>query len=190
MADFGEFVVNFSLAERDGHLRPVRVDFATSGGRGAITSARLRQVELDKMVQAARLVLADAVKDLALPTGVDPPPGWYAMYGARGGHVKAEDIVRARRLAEVSSRGRLRRGRTGYSAKRYEQVARLYLELFAAGHKKGILNPLAHRLSELRGEVVPYETVRTWVRKARGLGYLTRGRPGSAGAEPGPNLTP
>jgi hypothetical protein len=35
---------------------------------------------------------------------------------------------------------------------------------------------------------VPWQTARDWINRARELGYLTRGKPGRAGAKPGPHL--
>ena len=188
MADFGTFVVNFWLAERDGVLGLVRVDIATSGGTGTIGSETLRDVEVSKMTTAARALLAHAVRDLVLPEGAEPPPGWYAIFAGRGGSVRPEDIERARRHARAAGRRPLKRGRAGYPDDHYRAVAFGYLDLLGKGVTRGILPALAERESKRLGRHVAVETVRTWVNIARKREFLTGGENGKAGAMAGPRL--
>ena len=188
MAEFGDFVVNFWLAERDGVLGLVRLDIATAGGTGTIGSAALRSIELSKMIAAARALLAREVRDLALPEGAEPPPGWYWVFGSRGGSVRAEDIERARRHARAAGRRPLKRGRAGYPDDHYRGVALAYLDLLDKGITRGILAALAERESKRLGRPVPVETARTWVNVARKRQFLTEGENGRAGAMPGPKL--
>lgn len=140
------------------------------------------------MAAAARVGLTKAVRNLASSTDDDTPPGWYAMYGGRGGKVQAQDIDRARRLTKAASIEQLKRGRTGYPDDHYRRIALAYLDLLAMGNRRGILNKLAEQETNRLARYVPRETVRTWVRRARELQFLTAGEPGRAGAEPGPRL--
>jgi len=81
----------------------------------------------------------------------------------------------------VVEAGKPKRGRPGYPEEHYRRIALRYLELLKLGHR----NVLVVLAAE---EGRPRETVRDWVRKATGLGYLAPGKPGRAEARPGPKL--
>ena len=189
MADFGTFVVNFWLAERDGVLGLVRGRHRHQWRhRDDRVGETLRDVEVSKMTTAARALLAHAVRDLVLPEGAEPPPGWYAIFAGRGGSVRPEDIERARRHARAAGRRPLKRGRAGYPDDHYRAVAFGYLDLLGKGVTRGILPALAERESKRLGRHVAVETVRTWVNIARKREFLTGGENGKAGAMAGPRL--
>ena len=87
-------------------------------------------------------------------------------------------IVAAAKEAETPRR----RGRPGLPDDHYKRIALEYLELFAAGYRRGILDELACRHKR------PKQTVRDWVHRARELDYLTKGKQGRAGAKRGHRL--
>jgi hypothetical protein len=60
--------------------------------------------------------------------------------------------------------------------------------LQAEGIGRGILKEIAAREAKRLDRHVARETARDWVRGARERGFLTPGKPGRAGAQPGPNL--
>jgi hypothetical protein len=92
-------------------------------------------------------------------------------------------------VGERAVSGTTSRGRPALPDEHYEHVARLYLELYGQGVKRGILEEIARRMST-PGHPVPRETARDWVKRSRDLEFLSRGRQGRAGAMPGPRLSP
>src|SRR5204863_8405559 len=95
-----------------------------------------------------------------------------------------DDPARADEIAEVAA-GAKKRGRgrpSRYSDPYVRLIAMLYLRLQKDGFTRGILDEVARRLG------VDRERARDLVHLARKRGYLTKGTPGRAGADPGPRL--
>jgi hypothetical protein len=95
-----------------------------------------------------------------------------------------EQVLPARRA--VTEATKPKPGRPGLPEEHYRRIALRYLALLK--HHRNVLVALAAEESERQGRIVPRETVRDWVRKATGLGYLAPGKPGRAEARPGPKL--
>jgi hypothetical protein len=98
--------------------------------------------------------------------------------------VLPQHVERARRLAELARGAELRKGRKGYPADHYRRIAFEYLDLQSQGVGRGI----QRRLAEQQDPQRQWQTIRDWLAKATELGFLTKGTPGRAGREPGPNL--
>jgi hypothetical protein len=96
----------------------------------------------------------------------------------------SEEAVEAAREAasRIDDAAEASRGRPRLSDELLERVARLYIELFQAGTKRGIIDALAQRLD------VPRETARDWVARSRGDGFLAPTVRGRAYGAPGPRL--
>jgi hypothetical protein len=93
---------------------------------------------------------------------------------------EAESEERRRLLAAGATRRRP--GRPGHPDSLYEAVAHAYLRLYRAGVTRHIHDRLSQEFN------VPKTTVIQWVYEARRRGFLTTGRPGVVGAQPGPRL--
>lgn len=88
-----------------------------------------------------------------------------------------------------------RGGRPRLPDAHFAQIARDYIDLHKAGVRQGILRQIAERESQRRGTPVSWRTARSWVERARDLGYLGRGdkkgrheSSGRMNAVPGPRL--
>jgi hypothetical protein len=89
-------------------------------------------------------------------------------------------------LAESLSRARSARRQDGrsYPDSHYRDIALLYLDLLAQGHRRRITQQLADQLG------ISTSTARNWIHRARQLEYITPAQQGQPGAHPGPRLTP
>lgn len=137
--------------------------------RREVTGRVLRGLRFEPIRQRALDQLRDLPKTLAVAR---------AAFGMSEAIASSSDVTRA---ADDAARAP-RRGRPGLPEEHFRRIALVYLELFALGYRRGILEELATR------EGVPKDTVRDWVHRARTLGFLSAGRQGRAGAEPGPRL--
>jgi hypothetical protein len=102
------------------------------------------------------------------------------------GRVTPAERQRARRAAVAAKKLPLTRGRKGYPEAHYRRIALRAVEIFDPDRKDGgrrdVLNALAEE------EKKPYSTVRDWISRARGLGYLVPAKQGRTDFRPGPNL--
>lgn len=99
-----------------------------------------------------------------------------------GLEVTAADIAHARSLADAADPG-TRRGRPPrYTDSFYRLVALIYLGLQKQGYRRGIVGKVAEHVG------VERDRARDLIHGARSRGWLTKGRPGAAGASEGPRL--
>jgi hypothetical protein len=156
------------LAVIDGRLSITRLELApwTFGGATIGTDA-LRQIPLGRWLTLAYSILQD--ETLWQQTG--------ELGNTASGRSAAHKLAGLHRGAEP-----VRRGRPGYPAAFYRDVALRYLELQSQGVGRGVQQQIAEERS------VPWPTVRDWLHKATVLGFLSPGSPGRAGRRPGPNL--
>lgn len=157
--------------DTDAGLLLVRVSVSPLPGQQAVSSQTVRRIPFDELLALARAVLASVRKN--------PPP---AVADPEHGRTR-------QKLMRLADQQPLRlRGRPSLGADHYERIAKAYLDLAHAGGPDGA--PMARGIIQLLAEQEDRsaEIVRDWVHRARNLGYLTKGQPGRAGAEPGPLL--
>lgn len=142
-----------------------------------ISSQTLRSISPSQILAGAEHVLTSRPEWLSVLERVG--------LGVPEGHQKqtAESAARAAARSQ-----RAQRGRPSLPHEHYIWVARTYLALYGAGHRRGIRVRLAELASARYGRSVPQGTVRDWVHRARELGLLTPGTRGKAGARPGASL--
>ena len=137
------------------------------------------------------------VRDYLRQTAIERPeffsmPALLAELGATGTSEKErrlleEQVKRAATAAELLAQSRVQRGRGATNDETWAAVAELYLySLRVYGQKavKGLVIELERRENIFWAR----STVKTYVRRARELGWLTKGSQGKAGADPGPRL--
>jgi hypothetical protein len=99
-----------------------------------------------------------------------------------------EQARRAQRASDVLKASKPRRGPGANNDEHWASIAELYLYCVRVYGQKAIEGMLAEL--ENREELFwSRSTVKTYARRARELGWLTKGTQGKAGAEPGPKLT-
>ncbi len=151
------------LAEVDGRLELVTLVFRAEAGQ-YLRSADLRALRFHDLVARAKRFVATATRAL-------------------GSHAASPSAAaELQRLGRAATASTPKRGRAGYPKDHYQRVARAYLALVQGATSRHAMR----RLAEAEGR--PVETVRTWVARARQMGYLSPTRQGVAGAVPGPNL--
>jgi hypothetical protein len=158
--------------EQAGLLQLARLTIEPWGHRADVTGALWRKLRIAEVRDRA-IQKVQALGDR--PTycrGADPEDWWPDFDW---------DTPAYRQHAEVHSRKR-HKGRRTHSDTHYRDIALAYLRLYENGTRRGILQALAGQYQ------VPWQTIRDWVARARQLDYLTKGKPGRAGARPGPRL--
>lgn len=146
-----------------------------------ITSTLLRELELSKIVQAAKTAVARRAEEhlRAVSTG-DIPDAIKA---------DAEKLLRAR-IKAVSRRPSPRGAARGLGDAHYRRVALDLIELVESGKPtpNGVLVTLARLEAARLHRPVDVQTVRTWIRIARDRRFLAPGERGRLLVAPGPRL--
>lgn len=137
---------------------------------GGVTSSVIQSVRFGPLL-AEILSLAAYMRSLA------PPDDEEALFDPARGRREAAEI------AEPFPTRVTPLGRRPFGDEYYRQVAVRCIELQSEDPKK----PVISRLAKERGDR-PVETVRTWVRRARKLGFLAPASAGRAEFFPGPAL--
>ena len=154
------FVAHLEEAE-DGRLEVVEV-FVTSNGE-ALTTDDLRAVPLRTIEALANQALTSIVIKKSLQYALDPLEDDVKKFRRP---VRMEDVP------EVNLRLPKRTG-TKYPDSFYKQVGEAYEALVSTEARPAV------RLAEVNR--VPVSTAHRWIKRARELGYLARGRAGKAG---------
>jgi hypothetical protein len=171
--DRAPWLVHGTIARTAGGLLDVqRLTVEAWKHEGEVTGRVLRRVRPAHVREEAlaRLRFIGTAPDVYFggpderPVRVFPPD----EREARTGLVAAADAPR-------------KRGRPGLATSHYRGIALEYLQLYESGSSAPV-----REIAERRG--VPWQTVRDWVARARKLGYLTHGKQGRSGADPGPRL--
>lgn len=103
--------------------------------------------------------------------------------------IRPSDVEAAQSAAAHAGRGALATGpHGGYSVEHYRHIARRYIHLVVADGRRDVLNALCEEEAVRLGQPIQKERMRSWVRKATKMGFLSPGQRGKSGRKPGPNL--
>jgi len=154
--------------------------------KGGVTSSVLRTIQLGRILQSVMVLASRMALEHQIPPDQLPALPPFAIPPGAENKVLLTEAPAMRRKAQYQSSEAARalmaaRRRRATSEDIYRRTALRYLELQEAG-ERGILNRLADE------EGMSYEGIRTRLRTAQRLGYLTHRRQGSRGAQPGPAL--
>jgi hypothetical protein len=145
-------------------------------------------------------VTASVMREISFGTIQDRARDYLAMSQAR---INARKIIgatpsryersRIEKAGAAARRPYLNRGRDGYPAHFYEEVARVLVALTDTGGG-GALRRFASEFPRLHPELglpstLPLYTVKEWKARAVNLDFLERGETGRPGFRPGPKLT-
>jgi hypothetical protein len=160
-------------------LRRLTIEPCPPHDRREVTLAVVRELSPAQVREQALSVLR-----------VEQGETWQAVAAWAGWRPSDEERAAHERATRAASESRPRQGRPPLPDEHYRRISAEYLRLQEQrGNARGLLGELAKRESRRQGREVPRETVRDWIHGARKRGFLMPGKPGRAGAEPGPRLT-